>query len=330
MCVRGHELEHEVSDVAGYTCNGCSGVMAQGSAMWICRQCDYDLCMVCAQGSDGIVRHRHWALVTSVLTHQPLSMQRDVQHLCSTYSTQWLVDATASSVLVWVFLCHSMAWSSSRWPSVRKRVLDHASVERWRVLDFGTAKQAVLTIITEQHKEEEENPQEPKGWKGCHKYGCVTVQMSLGEHGKGLRSTILETPDLEGWCQALAEALRGKQLGDADTCSRILDTWKLAGRSDYGPAHVYGAMCVATQSKAGGDRIRGMGGGFDRKDAGRLTRLTHGVSGFNALIRLAVPHADWLDWRQISYLFCMQLDDDVEPGVTKKFWQILEDLNNER
>lgn len=54
------------------------------------------------------------------------------------------------------------------------------------------------------------------------------------------------------------------------------------------------------------------------------------MSGFNALIRLAVPDADWLDWRQISYLFCMQLDDDVQPGVTDKFWQILDDLNNER
>lgn len=231
--------------------------------------------MVCARGSDRIVRHRHLALVTSVLQREPLSMQRDVQHLRSMYSTQWLVDTTASSVLVWVFLCHPMAWSSSRWPSVRKRVLDHCSVEQWRALDFGTAKQAVLTIIAEQHKEEEENPRQPKGWKGCHKYDLVTVQMSLGDNRKGLRSTILETTDLEGWCQALAEALQGKQLGAAETCSRILDTWKLVGRSDYGPAHVYGAMCVATQSKAGGDQIRGMGGGFDRNDAGRLTGLAH-------------------------------------------------------
>ena len=89
-------------------------------------------------------------------------------------------------------------------------------------------------------------------------------------------------------------------------------------------------MCVATQSKAGGDQIRGMGGGFDQDDASRLMGLANGVSGFNALIRLAVPDAHWLDWRQISYLFCMQLDDEVQPGVTDKFWQILDDLNNER
>ena len=82
----------------------------------------------------------------------------------------------------------------------------------------------MLTIIAEQHEEEEKNPQRPKGWKGCQKYGLVTVQISLGHNGKGLRSTILETTDLEGWCQALAESLQGKQLGAAETCSRILDS----------------------------------------------------------------------------------------------------------
>lgn len=46
-CPRGHTLSHFQTPEAGFTCDGCHRLMAQGVQLHGCRHCNYDLCVDC-------------------------------------------------------------------------------------------------------------------------------------------------------------------------------------------------------------------------------------------------------------------------------------------
>jgi len=49
VCENGHQLEKHTTEEDGYECNDCGRCVRTGTAIYCCRQCEYDLCSNCAK-----------------------------------------------------------------------------------------------------------------------------------------------------------------------------------------------------------------------------------------------------------------------------------------
>jgi len=87
VCPGNHALKDFVTNVSGFTCDNCSMKLPEGSVMYGCRSCDFDLCANCARSpysdaydekpatahEDEYAEH-----VTTIPTHEPATETNNI------------------------------------------------------------------------------------------------------------------------------------------------------------------------------------------------------------------------------------------------------------
>ena len=268
--------------------------------------------------------HKHRVEVKAILGLNARDDQADVKnlHTCD----WWLENPTAGGVLVWALTCHATAWSTKRfkstqtllWNKIRnRRIAGRTPVHKMR---FKRVREVVRGVLLEQQGIEKKWKR--LGWNVTKKDGLIRTAVCL----KKLLEAV-DCANMRRWCKAAATAMGNNTLGDAATCDKLLWDYKLPGRHRYMPCAVYGALCYHREPRVhtGGDELFDTGGGFEKALLKEVKDVSPTVSGFNSIIRVAYPEAEWLDWRAVSYLFCMMGED-----VRGRFLQILKELKYER